>query len=402
VTKRLVAAVLVLVLAVMVGLVAGCGGALPNDAVAKVGPTYITQAQFDKRTADFEAQYAGQIPDKATDPEGYKNFQVDVLDYMITYELAKQKAPSLNVSVTDAELQTEIDSILANSFGGDQAQFDAALKAQNMTLDQLKLNYSESMLLQKVYDAATKDITTVPDADIAAYYEAHKTQYFTDETRTARHILISPAAKADATSTTSTTAGASTTTTAPPTEADWAAALATAEKVRADLVGGADWTAEAAQYSDDAGTKANGGDLGAIAKGEMVAEFEASVFSMKLNEISQPVKTSYGYHVIQVTGITPAKQSTLEEVKADISATLVNVKKGEAWTAWLAATKAQVGVIYKAGMEPTTTTTAATTATTSVPGDTTVTTAADDATSTTAAGQPITTAAPTTTTTAKP
>jgi foldase protein PrsA len=389
VTKRLVAAVLVLVLAVMVGLVAGCGGALPNDAVAKVGPTYITQAQFDKRTADFEAQYAGQIPDKATDPEGYKNFQVDVLDYMITYELAKQKAPSLNVSVTDAELQTEIDSILANSFGGDQAQFDAALKAQNMTLDQLKLNYSESMLLQKVYDAATKDITTVPDADIAAYYEAHKTQYFTDETRTARHILISPAAKT-ATSTTSTTAGASTTTTA---EADWAAALATAEKVRADLVGGADWTAEAAQYSDDAGTKANGGDLGAISKGEMVAEFEASVFSMKLDEISQPVKTSYGYHVIQVTGITPAKQSTLEEVKADISATLVNVKKGEAWTAWLKATKAQVGVIYKAGMEPTTTTTAATTATTAGPGDTTVTTAA---------GQPITTAAPTTTTTAKP
>lgn len=391
--KRVVAAVLVLVLAGMVGLVAGCGGGLPKDAVAKVGQTYITQEQFDKRVADFETQYAGQIPDKTADPEGYKDFQRDVLDYIITYELAKQKAPSLNVAVTDADLQTEIDTILADSFGGDQAKFDAALKAQNMTLDQLKLNYKESMLLQKVYDEATKDVTTVPDAEIAAYYEAHKSQYFTDETRTARHILISPAAKKDATSTTSTTAGASTTTTAAPTDADWATALATAQKVRADLDGGADWTAEAAQYSDDAGTKASGGDLGAIGKGEMVAEFEASVFSMQKDDISQPVKTSYGYHVIQVTGITASKQHTLDEVKADISSTLVNSKKGDAWKEWLTKTKAELGVVYKTGMEPTTTT-ASTTATTSGPGDTTVTTAA--------AGQPITTAAPTTTTTAKP
>lgn len=407
--KRVVAAVLVLVLAGAVGLVAGCGGGLPKDAVAKVGQTYITQEQFDKRVADFEAQYSGQIPDKTTDPDGYKDFQRDVLDYMITYELAKQKAPALNVTVTDEEVQKEIDTILAGDpFGGDQTKFDEALKAQNMTLDQLKLNYQESMLLQKVYEEATKGITTVPDAGIAAYYEAHKSDYYTDETRTARHILISPSANKDDTSTTSTTAGSSTTTTAAPTEADWAAALATAEKVRADLDGGADWTKEAAQYSDDAGTKDKGGDLGTVSKGEMVAEFEESVFSLAQDEISQPVKTSYGYHIIQVTGITPAKQSTLEEVKTDISGTLVNQTKGEFWQEWVTKTKAEVGVVYKTGMEPTTTTTASTTATTSGGSTTTTaagastTTSAAESTTTTAAGQTITTAAPTTTTAAKP
>jgi len=400
VIKRVVAAILVLLLAGAVGLVAGCGGALPKNAVAKVGQTQISQEQFDARVADFEVQYAGQIPDKTTDPEGYKKFQQDVLDYMITYQLAVQKAPSLNVTLTDEEAQKEIDTILTDSFGGDQAKFDAALKAQNMTLDQLKLNYKESMLLQKVYDAVTKDITTVPDADIAGYYEAHKSQYFTDETRTARHILISPTAKTDSTSTTSTAAGSSTTTTAAPTEADWAAALATAQKVRADLVGGADWTAEAAQYSDDAGTKASGGDLGTISKGEMVAEFETAVFSMQKDEISQPVKTSYGYHVIQLAGITPAKQYTLEEVKTDISSTLVNQKKTEFWQEWATKTKAELGVVYKAGLEPTTSTTALPTATTSGPGNTTTT--SGGSTSTTAAGQPITTGTSTTTTTATP
>ncbi|MFH0916185.1 MAG: peptidylprolyl isomerase [bacterium] len=393
--KRLVAAVLVLVLAGAVGLVAGCGGELPSDAVAKVGQTYITQGQFDARVADFETQYAGQIPDKTSDPDGYGNFQRDVLDYMVTYEIAKQKAPSLNLTVTDEDVQKEIDGILADSFGGDQAQFDAALAAQNMTLDQLKLNYRESMLLQKVYDEVTKDITTVPDDDITAYYEAHKSVYYTDETRTARHILISPSPKPDDSATTSTAAGSSTPTTAAPTEADWAAALTTAEKVRADLVGGADWTTEAAQYSDDTGTKESGGDLATVRKGEMVPEFEQSVFSLAQGEISQPIKTTYGYHVIEVTGITPAKQYTLEDegVKDEISSSLVNGKKGEAWQQWVIATKAEVGVIYRTGMEPTTTTTASVTATTSGPGDTSATTAA---------GQPITTAAPATTTTAKP
>ncbi len=425
-TKRVVAAVFVLILAAMAGLAVGCGGGLPKDALAQVGSVYITQKQFDTRLADFEAQYAGQFPDKSTDPDGYKTWQQQVLDYMVTYEIVQQKSQSLGISVSDAEVQTEIDSIKTNSFSGDQAQFDAALKAQNMTLDQLKLNYKESMLLQKAYDQVTKDVTSVPDADISAYYDAHKSDYYTDETRTARHILISPTADRPTTttsSTTSTTAGTdttsasdsttttsqSTTTTLPPTDAEWAAALAKAEKVRADLVGGADWTKEAAQYSNDTGTKDSGGDLGTVSKGEMVAEFEDSVFSLKLNEISQPVKTIYGYHIIQVTGITPAKQSTLDEVKSDISATLVNDKKSTVWQDWITKTKAEIKVVYKDGMELTTTTTTAGSTETTVTGadDTstssggaTTTAAPDD--STTAPADTTTTAAPATTTTAAP
>ncbi len=341
-TKRILAVLVVLLLAGTVGLVAGCGGDLPKSAVAKVGDNVITQKAFDQKVADFEAQYAGQIPDKSTDPETYKAFQQDVLEYMVTYEMASQKAEELKLAVTDEEVQKEIDSILQQSFAGDQAKFDDALKQQGMTMEQLKRSYKESMLLQKVYDEVTKDSTTVPDTEIQAYYDSHKTEYFVDETRTARHILIAPdPGRVDGTtsttstsSTTSTTAGSSTstassstTTTAKPTDADWNAALETANKVRADLVAGADWTAEAAKYSDDPGSKEKGGDLGTISKGEMVKEFEDAVFSLKKDEISQPVKTAYGYHVIQVTGINEAKQYTLDEVKEEIKSSLVDAKK---------------------------------------------------------------------------
>ena len=89
------------------------------------------------------------------------------------------------------------------------------------------------MLLQKAYEEVTKDVTTVPDADIAAYYEENKADYFVDETRTARHILISPSAEEDSSTTSTTAAGDTTTTTAAPTEADWEAALSRGREGRA-------------------------------------------------------------------------------------------------------------------------------------------------------------------------
>ncbi len=380
---------LVAVIALVAAFAAGCGSAskLPSNVMAKVGKVVITTDQFNKRVADFEAQYSGQIPDKTSNPSGYKDFQRSVLDYMVTYQMVVQQSAALKISVTDAEVQAQIDTIVKNNFSGDQTKFTAALKAQNITLDQLKSSYRESLLLQKAYDEVTKGLTdaNITQAELQAYYDANKSTYYTGETRNARHILIAPVKP----STTSTTAGASTTTTAAPTAADWAAALATAQKVRADLAAGADWTAEAKQYSDDSGSKDKGGDLGVITKGEMVPEFETAVFSLKLTEISQPVKTQYGYHIIQVTAITPAKQSTLDEVKTDISTILLNKKKGEAWLAWIAKMKTQIGVTLQPGMATTTTTAAASTTTTAAAGATTTgagatTTAAPNTETTTA------------------
>ena len=381
-TKKILAVLVVLLLAGMVGLLAGCGGNLPKDAVARVGSVIITQKAFDARTADFEAQYAGQVPDKTTDPASYKAFQQDVLEYMITYELATQAAKDLKLTITDADVQKQIDSILTSTFGGDQTKFDAALQQQGMTLDQLKASYKESMLLQKVYDEVTKNVTTVADTDIQAYYDAHKSDYLVAETRTARHILLTPVAgRVDATTTTTSTSttsttlasttgtsaapstastdtatatSGSTTTTAAPTQADWDSALAAAKLVRAQLVAGADWTIEAKMYSDDPGSNQVGGDLGTISKGQMVQEFENAVFSQKKDEISEPVKSAYGYHVIQVTGITEAKQYTLAEVTDEIKSTLLTSAKSKEWQTWVAAQKKKLGVVYATAWATTT------------------------------------------------
>jgi hypothetical protein len=171
VAKRVVIAFLLLVLVAAAGAVAGCGGGLPSDAVAKVGNTPILKADFDKRVQDFAVQYT--VTPKEEDPQGWAQFESDVLEYLITYELAAQKAVELKLTVTDAEVQTEIDTIVASYYGGDQAAFEADIATNNLTVDLLKASYKESMLMQKVYEKITEGVTTVPDADIQAYYDAN-------------------------------------------------------------------------------------------------------------------------------------------------------------------------------------------------------------------------------------
>ncbi|OFW56743.1 MAG: hypothetical protein A2133_12225 [Actinobacteria bacterium RBG_16_64_13] len=398
--KRLLTVVLLLALAVTAGSVVGCGGNVPSDAVAKVGDTLILRSDFDKRVQEFATQY--QVPSKEEDPEGWAQFEGDVLSYLVTYEMVVQKADGYGVSVTDEEVQTEIDNIVTTYYQGDQEKFNADLVTNNMTLDQLKLNYRESMMMQKVYEKVTGEVPTPTDEAISAFYEESKDSYFVDETRAGRHILIAPGSPETNVSTTTTTA-ASTPTTSELTDADWAAALATANTVRTKLAAGGDWTALANEYSDDPSSAVNGGDLGEISKGQMVQEFEDAVFSLKLNEISQPIKTTYGYHVIQVTTINAAKQQAIEEVKEEITSALLNEAKTVAWQKWIEDTKAELGVAYQEGMEPTTTTESTST---TVLGETTSTVSGQTGTtvpasSTTTAGETITTAAPTITT-AKP
>ena len=377
-TKRLPAATLAtMVLALVLLAAVGCGSSatLPKGVLGQVGKVQITQAQFDAELATYKAIYSGRVADEKTDPAGFKDFENFVLDDMITDEVVAQKAASLGISVTDQDIQAQIDHVKTSAFGGDQAKFDAGLKASNLTLEQLKSYYHELMLVQKAFNVVTKGVASPSDAEISAYYDAHKSTYYVPETRIVRHILIAPV-----TPSASTSASASSTTTSTPTDADWAAALAKAQKVRADLVGGADWKTEAAAYSDDPGTKNSGGDLGTIKKGQTAAEFDAAVFGLAKDEISQPVRSAYGYHIIQVTGITPGVQKALADVKSTVSATLLTEKKQPVWLDWLAKIKAELKVLVAPGWERVTTTTVpqsatSTSATTSVEPSTSTTTA---------------------------
>jgi peptidyl-prolyl cis-trans isomerase D len=134
------------------------------------------------------------------------------------------------------------------------------------------------------------------DADLRAAYEASPDRFRTDEQRRARHILVAVDA-----------------------DTDDAAALRLATDLRARIAAGEDFAALVRKFSDDPGSTASGGDLGWAARGTYVAAFEAALFGQQVGEVSEPVKTEFGYHVIQLSEIRPGTVRTFEEVRDELA-----------------------------------------------------------------------------------
>ena len=333
---------LAVVLILLAVVAVGCGGGLPKNAVAKVGTVLITQDQFDKQQTAFVD--AGKAPDKSRQPKEWKSFQQGVTEYLVMMEVLKQKAPSSDVTVTDAEVTAQLDTI-RRMFQGDEAKFAAALQAQKLTLAQLTQNIHDQLLFSKMQALVFTDIT-VTEEEAQSYYDSHKADYVQPESRTARHILIAPVQP-----------GANGAATATPTAADWDAAKSEAEKVRSEILNGADFASEASKYSDDASTKDSGGSLGSVPRGQLVPALEQAVFSLNKGDLSQPIKTQDGYHIIQVTEITPQKQLSYDEAKESVKAGLLSQMQAQAWASWLSKAESELGVSYRAGLQPAATTT---------------------------------------------
>jgi foldase protein PrsA len=188
------------------------------------------------------------------------------------------------------------------------------------------------ILSEKIYENVTRGVK-VTDQQIEDYYTKNKAQYSQPETRDVRHILVKTKAKADA--------------------------------LYQQLKAGGDFAALAKANSEDTGSKDNGGKL-TISRGQTVAPFDKKAFELKVNEISTPVKTEFGFHIIEALGaVKPAKVTPLKEVKAAIKQQLLQTKKNEKMTDWVDNLKKDYEdkIAYAIGFTPppTATSTAATT-----------------------------------------
>ena len=130
---------------------------------------------------------------------------------------------------------------------------------------------------------------------------------------------------------------------------------AKAEKVQQLLAADnsdANWKKVAALYSIDPGSKDKGGSLGSFPKGRMVPEFDKVAFSIKPGTISVPVKSQFGWHVIEVTKKTPGSSKTYEEAKAMIEQSLKFQLQAKAWETWLAEAQKTADIMYASGFDP--------------------------------------------------
>ncbi|MEG2155970.1 MAG: SurA N-terminal domain-containing protein [Burkholderiaceae bacterium] len=135
---------------------------------------------------------------------------------------------------------------------------------------------------------------SAPDAEIKAYYEQNKARFGTEEQRRASHILL-------------------------PIDGDKAAAKKTADELVAKLrANPAEFAKLAREFSKDPGSASNGGDLGFFGRNMMTKPFEDATFKLKQGEISDPIETDFGYHVIRVSEIKPAQVKPFEAVRGEL------------------------------------------------------------------------------------
>ncbi|HEY5257880.1 MAG TPA: peptidylprolyl isomerase [Candidatus Baltobacteraceae bacterium] len=229
---------------------AACGN---GAAIATVNGQPISRADFD---AKLEGNPAAR----------------QVLQQSVQEMLLEQYAKDNNIVITDAEVQAKEDAIKVNFAG---MPWDQVLKMRGLTEDDVRRAFRDQLILEK---AVGKDVT-VTDTQVAAYFAKNHAQFDTPEKIQARHILVND--------------------------------LATANKVEALLKSGKDFAQLAKQYSKDPGSKNVGGELPPFGHGQMVKQFDRAAFSLPVGKISAPVKSQWGYHIIQVEKIQPAVVATL-------------------------------------------------------------------------------------------
>ena len=321
----------------LVVFASACGGGsgdVPEEAVAVVDGTEISRAELDELVARAKRAYEAQNQEfpKVGTPE-HQSVQTQYVAFLVQREEFEKEAAELGLQVSEKDVDKEVQEFIKSRYAGNRKAAEKALDEQGFTVDAFQETIRTSLLAQKLFDAVTKDLK-VEEPEIVAYYQQNlQTQYQTPETRDVRHILISEK-NGD--------------------KVDFPKSKAEAERIHALLTNGGDFEALAKENSADPGSKDTGGKL-TITRGQTVPEFDKTAFDLKVGAISQPVKTTFGYHVIEaLSPVRESKTTPLAKARASIKATLLQEKKTTFMTDWVEdlTEKYEGKVSYAAGFEP--------------------------------------------------
>lgn len=226
-----------------------------------------------------------------------KQYGATVLDTLISDKVIELEAEKKSVTVSKKAIQSQLDT-LATQYGSEEA-LESALASNNMTISDAKKSIKTYLLTKKLIEP-TLDIT---DSELKSYFKENKDSYNQAAQVKASHILLND--------------------------------KKTANTVLAKLNDGGDWDKLAKKYSQDSSNASDGGNLGYFAESDMDENFADAAFSMKVGEISKIVKSSYGYHIIKVTGKKAAKKAEYADVKDKVREAVVEQKINDNYSSWL-------------------------------------------------------------------
>jgi foldase protein PrsA len=314
--KRLVAAAFITVFAFST---AGCNmiektpEAIANSTVATVNGEKITRGDLDKDPntiqllSQAKQQYGSDYAKNDEATSAIKTQKEQILDNMITTKVIEQKAKELKLLPDESKLKSDmdkkIDDIKKQNFKGDTSQFDAALKAQGFTEESFKTMFLAQLKTQAIETNISNYLAKsvkVTDKQIKDYYNANKDKYTEQPDKMhLAHILVKTKDEA--------------------------------QKVKARLDKGEDFAKVAKEVSQDTATKDKGGDLGFVNYNDSGydAQFMAGAKALKEGAISDPVQSSFGYHIIKCIKKQEYPVKDFNKVKDDIKKQLESDQKSK-------------------------------------------------------------------------
>jgi foldase protein PrsA len=308
--KKLLAPVLLTVLALTALVVAGCGSGVPADSVASVDGTQIKKDEFNHwlSVASKQQAVSGQtavVPDppnyskcvaalqkvpvakgqqkpsatalKSQCQQQYEGLKQQVMQFLVQSQWLLQEADSRKLTAKPATVQKQLDDQIKQSFPK-RTDFNKFLQTSGMTMNDLLFRVKIDVLTQQVRQKIVAGRNKVSDAQIAAYYTKNQARFAQPERRDLQVVLTKTKAKAD--------------------------------QAKSAIESGTAWSKVAKKYSIDQASKSQGGKLPGVAKGQQEKAFDSAIFGADKGKVVGPVKTQFGYYVFKVNSISKASQQT--------------------------------------------------------------------------------------------
>ncbi|MEH6826213.1 MAG: peptidylprolyl isomerase [Motiliproteus sp.] len=272
-------------------------------AVVQINGVVISYAKLDRAVANYIQQRQLDPAQTAKDSPVYKGIRQSLLNEFIGQELLWQEAMKSNKISTEQQVEQALNA--TSERFPDKDSFVANLNANGFTEASFTQDLIQRLSVQRLINDEIVSKVKVADQEVKTFYAANTERFKRPEQFHIRHILISPANDGG--------------------EEARAQARATLANIHAEIQAGGDFAELAKQHSQDPAA-AKGGDLGFVSRGQLVPAFEAAALALTEGQVSGPVETPYGYHLIKLEQQRPAEALPEQEALSMIEQRLRALK----------------------------------------------------------------------------
>jgi peptidyl-prolyl cis-trans isomerase SurA len=330
---------------ILFALVAAATLAVPMQAeiieqvLVKVNGDIITKTELENRQIEaLRRRMGGQVNAEALKNDGElrkallevtPGILVDAIDELIVIQIGREKGYRLQ----DDQFKSWLENMRKSNNLEDDQKFQAALKQEGMTIDDLRKNVERTFLVQRVQQDEVGQKLSITEEEGRQYYLAHKGEFVEPATVTFREILVEIP-----TTTQGGQAGVN-------VGAD-DQARKEAEAVRARIVAGEDFGKVAAEVSDSA-SKANGGLIGPFALSDVSDALKKTLASMKPGDVTQPMRAPNGYQILKLETMTEAVAQPFESVRDIVADRVYEIRQQSEMKKFLARIRSQAIIEWK-------------------------------------------------------